>query len=315
MGGDERMVRRGDDDRQPAAEERHGRDRRPRPCRGAGRRRCRPAAARAARRTVSPSTASTAISMPSSRAANAFTSGPTCSADDRRRRDLDAARLARRVVDGAPGLLGEAEDLARQGGEAPPAGRERDPAARADEELVAELLAQRGDRDGHRRLGDPELGGGGLHRAQARDEDERLQLSERHRRATLSNRFTPFDASIQRKRRASARWKRQRRTPCRFLHRSSTSGRPASSTRSSCCSVSGPEARLLAGGHSLLPMMKLRLADAGAPHRHRRPGRRARLHPRGGRRGAHRRDDAPPRAARVRAARPSGCRSSPTPSA
>ena len=77
----------------------------------------------------------------------------------------------------------------------------------------------------------------------------------------------------------------------------------------------GPEARLLAGGHSLLPMMKLRLAapeylidiDALAGE--------LGLHPRGGRRGPHRRDDAPPRAARVRADRARACRSSPTPSA
>ena len=41
----------------------------------------------------------------------------------------------------------------------------------------------------------------------------------------------------------------------------------------------GPEARLVAGGHSLLPMMKLRLAQARAPHRHQRPRRATRLHP------------------------------------
>ena len=42
---------------------------------------------------------------------------------------------------------------------------------------------------------------------------------------------------------------------------SSTSGRPASSTRSSLLARFGPEARILAGGHSLIPMMKLRLAQ------------------------------------------------------
>ena len=62
----------------------------------------------------------------------------------------------------------------------------------------------------------------------------------------------------------------------------------------------GPEARLLAGGHSLLPMMKLRLASAGIPDRHRRTGRRARLHPRARGRGPDRRDDPPSGAARVR---------------
>ena len=57
----------------------------------------------------------------------------------------------------------------------------------------------------------------------------------------------------------------------------------------------GPEARLVAGGHSLLPMMKLRLATPGVADRHQRPRERARLHPRGGRRGADRRDDPAPR--------------------
>ena len=64
----------------------------------------------------------------------------------------------------------------------------------------------------------------------------------------------------------------------------------------------GPEARILAGGHSLLPMMKLRLASPGVPDRHRRPGRRARLRARGRRRDQDRRHDPPPRAARIRAA-------------
>ena len=64
----------------------------------------------------------------------------------------------------------------------------------------------------------------------------------------------------------------------------------------------GPDARIIAGGHSLLPMMKLRLANPehlidindldGA-----------RLHPRGGRRDPDRRADAPRRPAQVRAAR------------
>ena len=44
----------------------------------------------------------------------------------------------------------------------------------------------------------------------------------------------------------------------------------------------GAEARIIAGGHSLLPMMKLRLANPAASGRHQRP-RRPRLHPRAGR--------------------------------
>ena len=65
----------------------------------------------------------------------------------------------------------------------------------------------------------------------------------------------------------------------------------------------GPETRILAGGHSLLPMMKLRLAN---------PERLIDINDleelsyiSGGRRGdPDRRDDPPPRAARVRPARP-----------
>ena len=49
--------------------------------------------------------------------------------------------------------------------------------------------------------------------------------------------------------------------PCRYLHRSSTSARPASIRPSACWSGSASSARLVAGGHSLLPMMKLRLAN------------------------------------------------------
>ena len=76
----------------------------------------------------------------------------------------------------------------------------------------------------------------------------------------------------------------------------------------------GPEARLVAGGHSLLPMMKLRLAT---PEHlidiNELAGELGYI--RGGRgRPAHRRDDPPPRAARVRAARRAASRSSPTPS-
>ena len=52
-----------------------------------------------------------------------------------------------------------------------------------------------------------------------------------------------------------------------------------------------PEARIIAGGHSLLPMMKLRLAEALAPDRHQRPFR-ARLHPRAERRDQDRRPHA-----------------------
>ena len=68
------------------------------------------------------------------------------------------------------------------------------------------------------------------------------------------------------------------------------------------CSASlGPDAKLLAGGHSLLPMMKLRFAAAGAPDRP-RPHRRPARHRAGRQRDPHRRDDDRERAAALAAA-------------
>ena len=71
----------------------------------------------------------------------------------------------------------------------------------------------------------------------------------------------------------------------------------------------GAEARIVAGGHSLLPMMKLRLAAAGAAHRHQRPDR-SRLHPGRRRRDRDRRDDPPRRVCSLRRRWPSTTRSS-----
>ena len=62
----------------------------------------------------------------------------------------------------------------------------------------------------------------------------------------------------------------------------------------------GPEARLVAGGHSLLPMMKLRLARPEHLIDINDLAERARLRPRRGRRAVHRGDDPPRRAARRR---------------
>src|SRR3954470_11103308 len=129
---------------------------------------------------ASPATASTETSRPSSRAVNASMNGATWSATAARRDDLHVLRRARRLVYRAPRQLGEAEDLAGQRGEPAAAGRERDAAAVADEELVAELPAQRPDRDGDGRLGHLELRRRLLPLAVARDEHERLQLSEGH---------------------------------------------------------------------------------------------------------------------------------------
>ena len=73
--------------------------------------------------------------------------------------------------------------------------------------------------------------------------------------------------------------------------------------RSSCSQRLGPEARIVAGGHSLLPMMKLRLAAPEYLVDINELESELCLHPRGGRRGPDRRADPPPRPARVRAAR------------
>ena len=76
----------------------------------------------------------------------------------------------------------------------------------------------------------------------------------------------------------------------------------------------GDEARLVAGGHSLLPMMKLRLANPeyliDINDLHDELGYIARRR----RRGPDRRDDPAPRAARVRRAGRGCSRSSATPS-
>ena len=63
-----------------------------------------------------------------------------------------------------------------------------------------------------------------------------------------------------------------RGTRCRPQRRLSTSGRRASRARSPRCASTRTRA-IIAGGHSLLPMMKLRLAQPAAPDRHQRPRR------------------------------------------
>ena len=60
--------------------------------------------------------------------------------DDAGRGDLQLPRLAGRLLDAAPGLFGQAEDLAAQRGQPAAPGGQRDPAPIADEQLVAELL-------------------------------------------------------------------------------------------------------------------------------------------------------------------------------
>ena len=83
----------------------------------------------------------------------------------------------RRLAALASEILGLAEQARRSVQDSPGATRRMLVVATS---LVAELAAQRRDGDGHRGLGDLELGRGGLHRAEAGDEDERLELGERH---------------------------------------------------------------------------------------------------------------------------------------
>ena len=130
--------------------------------------------------TILPGTDSIATSRFGSLAVNASTSGPMCSAISCVPAICISCGRPGRVRNRAAGLLGEPEDLRGERRQAPAAGGQRDPAPFANEQLVAELLAQRGDRHGDRRLGHAELGGGRLDRSQARDEHERLQLRERH---------------------------------------------------------------------------------------------------------------------------------------
>ena len=54
------------------------------------------------------------------------------------------------------------------------------PGRAAGDQLVAEVLAQRGQRLGHRGLADAERVGRGCDRAEPRDQDKRVELSERH---------------------------------------------------------------------------------------------------------------------------------------
>ena len=175
----QRVRRRGGDDQAAAQERRPRRSSPPRPGRGRGR--CRRGGAPAPRRTSRPASSVTAISRASSRAVNISISGPMCSATREvaattsRRDSAPDSATDRRACSARP------EDLPRQRREPPAARRQRDPAAVADEQFVAELLAQRGDRDRHRGLGDLELGGRRLDRSVAGDEHEGLQLSEGHK--------------------------------------------------------------------------------------------------------------------------------------
>ena len=103
---------------------------------------------------------------------------------------------------------------------------------------------------------------------------------------------SPSSTSTGRARRNDRRSAMQTPAPFEYERATSVEGAIASLQRAR------RDARVIAGGHSLLPMMKLRLASPVAPRRHQRP-RRAGLHPRGGRRDRDRHADPPRRPARV----------------
>ena len=127
----------------------------------------------------------------------------------------------------------------------------------------------------HGRLGDAELGGRLLHRSEAHDGGERPQLRGGHARTlrrpkgSLRSPLTPWSG-----RRIVA----SERTGRRLVRGGSSSPRPSGGSHAGTGTVrvrarherrprhlaagaAGSEARLVAGGHSLLPMMKLRLAN------------------------------------------------------
>ena len=175
----ERVVGRGDDD-QPAAQERHRGDRR----RALGRR----------RRPEHDVGAAVLEQLRRRRAGDGFDRDlepgiprregvdhrPDMLGDDVRHRHLHQPRAAGAVVHGPARLLGERQDLRRQRRQPAAAGGQPDRPSVTDEQLVAELLAQRRDRNRHGGFGHAQLGGGRLDRPQPRDEHERLQLGERH---------------------------------------------------------------------------------------------------------------------------------------
>jgi outer membrane protein insertion porin family len=76
-----------------------------------------------------------------------------------------------------------AENHDRRGGaqQAGASGGQRHPALPAGDELVPEVLAEGGERLGDRGLADPERAGGRPDRPQARDQNESVQLRQRHR--------------------------------------------------------------------------------------------------------------------------------------
>ena len=270
-GARQRVPGRRDDD-QPVAQERHRLDRRPRRRRGRG-----PSVTSASRRstagrrTRSPGSTCTAdLECAATRRVNASSSGAaTCSATSLRRGDRAAARAPPpRLAHRAAGAVGEPEDLRR--GARPAASR---PAVSAHPAAARARRARR------------RAPGAARRRAPTRP--------ARRPRARARPRFTePSRATVAKRARAAAnvtghgRHKPSPKTaltrPTILVGRSvaARSAQPAPARRSTvqvpapfeyerATSVDdalellerlGPEARIVAGGHSLLPMMKLRLA-------------------------------------------------------
>ena len=94
-----------------------------------------------------------------------------------------AVLVANRLADVAfgPGVAAEDDDLGRGAEQPGAAGRQRHAGLAPGDQLVAEVLAQRGERLRHRGLADPEGARRRPDRPEARHQNERVQLRQGHR--------------------------------------------------------------------------------------------------------------------------------------
>src|SRR6185312_11726282 len=129
-----------------------------------------------------------------------------------------------------------------------------------------EVLAQRGERLRDRGLADAERGGGGPDRPEAGHQDERVQLGQGHRalqcglrRSRRSHRISVHSEPTGCRGRAHEplAWEAGLQVPAQVEYERAKSVDHALALLARYA----PGARILAGGHSLIPMMKLRLAQ------------------------------------------------------
>ena len=169
-----------------------------------------------------------------------------------------------------------------------PPGGQRHADLAAGDQLVAEVLAQRGDRLRDGGLADAERAGGGPDRPEPGHQDERVQLGQGHRTLQCGHRRSrrAYDNSVRseptgcgaepysfdlpqrgnlRESGKSIRFRRVHGTAweARLQVPAQVEYEKASSVEHALALLAryAPGARILAGGHSLIPMMKLRLAQ------------------------------------------------------